>query len=168
MTAFAFNTAASLADKTVLVRANLSDGVTPELGRMVAAYAARGARVAVIAGYGAPGGDANAALSLLQFRAPLEAACGLPVTFVRDSVGPEAEAALDRIACGEVALMENLRFHPDERRDTRGFAYRLSVLGDYFAISGAVPPSPMGWLTALATLLPAPYGAIEPAKQGDT
>jgi phosphoglycerate kinase len=150
----------AMAGKTVLLRADLSNGVTHELGHMAASFAAAGARVAVIAGYGAPEGDINAALSLARFRGPLERISGRPVTFIPESVGPDAEAELNRVPFGEIALMENLRFHPDERRNTRTFAIRLSALGDYFAISGFVPPNPIGWLTALAAILPAPYGAV--------
>ena len=157
----------ALSSKTVLLRADLSSGVTAELGRAAAGFVANGARVAIIAGYGRPGGDINSALSLAQFLEPLEQACGRAVTFIPDSVGPLAEAALDRVPYGEVALLENLRFHADERRDSRSFAIRLSVLGDYFAISGTVPPDPIGWLSALAAILPAPYGALHAYARKD-
>jgi 3-phosphoglycerate kinase len=41
---------------------------------------------------------------------------------------------------GAIALMENLRFHPDAQRRSRTvFAMRLSVLGDYFVVP-ADPP----------------------------
>jgi phosphoglycerate kinase len=155
----------ALSGKTVLLRADLSQGVTAELGRAAGKLTAEGARVAVIAGFGAPGGDVNPALSLEQFRPPLQAACGRPVTFIPECVGPVAEANLAKVDFGDVALMENLRFHPDERRDSRSFAMRLSVLGDFFAISGQMPADPIGWLTALAVLLPAPYGALRAASR---
>ena len=146
----------AISGRTVLLRADFTNGVTEELGRMAATFAARGARVAVLAGYGAPQGEANTAFSLAQFRPLLEHLCGRPVTFISDCVGADAEAGLGLVPFGEVALMENLRFHPDERRNNRTFAMRLSALGDYFAISGAVPPDPVGWLTALAAMLPTP------------
>jgi len=154
------NPTTALDGKTVLLRADLSLGVTADLARKTRDYASWGARVAVIAGYGAPGGEIDPALSLAQFREPLEQASSVPVTFIGDCVGPVAEAALDAVPFGQAALLENLRFHPDKRRDSRTFAIRLSVLGDYFAISGTVPPHPIGWLTALASILPAPYGAM--------
>ncbi|MDP3897727.1 MAG: phosphoglycerate kinase [Mesorhizobium sp.] len=144
--------------KTVLVRADFAEGVSRELARLVAALAKAGARVAIIAGFGAPSGDINPALSLLRFRTPLEAASRVKVTFVRDCVGPVAEAGLNAVPFGEAALMENLRFHPDSRRDSRNFAIRLSVLGDYFAVTGPVSKTPVGWLSALGAMLPAPDG----------
>ena len=160
MTSAGSSSRALITGRTVLLRADLTNGVTDDLARTIGSFAAQGARTAVIAGFGAPGGDVNATLSLASFRGPLELACGRPVTFIPHSVGPEAEAELAGVAFGEVALMENLRFHPDERRNTRTFAIRLSALGDYFAVCGFVPPNPIGWLVALAAMLPAPYGAV--------
>jgi hypothetical protein len=57
-----------LAEKTVLLRADLDGGVTAELGRMIARLASRGARVAIICGFGSPRGEFNPMFSLLRFR----------------------------------------------------------------------------------------------------
>jgi len=148
-----------LAEKTVLLRANLDDGVTPELGLAVATLADRGARVAIISGFGSPRGEFNPMFSLLRFRDAIAVSSGTPVSFVPDCVGPRAEAGLDRVPFGEAALLENLRFYADEHRDSRTFAIRLSVLGDYFAISGVLPGRPIGWLSELVSILPAPDAA---------
>lgn len=149
-----------LAGKTVLLRANFDGGVTRELGDAIASLAARGSRVAVIVGFGQPQGEANPIFSLAAFRQPLEQVSRTRVTFVPDCVGSTAEAGLDRVPFGEAALLENLRFYADEHRDSRAFAFRLSALGDFFAISGVVPSRPVGWLTELAKLLPAPDAAL--------
>ena len=45
-----------LAEKTVLLRADLDGGVTAELGRTIATLAGRGARVAISSGFGSPRG----------------------------------------------------------------------------------------------------------------
>lgn len=145
-----------LAHSTVLVRTDFTSGLDSGLAPALRRLCDAGARVAVLAGYGAPAGDVNPALSLLRFRDALEAAAGLPVTFVSDCVGPVAEAALHRVAYGQIALLENVRFHPEFRRDSRAFALRLSVLGEYFLVTGPVPSRPIGWLSALRQLLPAP------------
>lgn len=163
MTVDLISHADALAGKTVLLRANLEQGVTQELGDAVAALAARHARVAVIAGFGEPRGDINPTLSLIRFRQPLEAISRTPVSFITDCVGPVAEAGLERVPFGEAALLENLRFYATGHRDSRGFALRLSVLGDFFAVSGAVPGRPVGWLTELARILPSPDGALTAA-----
>jgi 3-phosphoglycerate kinase len=152
-------TADPVAGRTVVVRVDLDHGISSEDGREIAALAARGARVAVVAGFGNPGGDVNPALSLEWHLGTLRAMTGCRVTFVPDCVGMVAEAALDRVPFGEIALMENLRFHPDARRDSASFAVRLAVLGDYFAVCGHVSEQPIGWLSALRGLLPAPPAA---------
>lgn len=153
-------TSTRLLGKTVLFRADFSHGVAKETGEAIAALTDEGARVAVISGFGTPGGDINPALSLGRFREPLEAVTGTTVTFVPASVGPVAEAGIHAVPFGQVALLENLRFHPDIKRDCRNFAIRLSVLGDYFVTSGELPRRPIGWLTELAAILPTPDEAV--------
>lgn len=155
---------ADLQGRTILVRAVLSEGPTADLLSTIAALCAAGARVAVIAGFGAPAGDFNPTLSLARFGPEIERAAGRRVSFVPECVGPVAEAALDRVPFGEVALMENLRFHPDGRRGNRAFALRLSALGDGFVVTGPVPEPPAAWITALADLLP-PVALPAPATE---
>lgn len=151
-----------LADRTVLVRASFGDGVTSDLGGLLARLAGAGARVAVIAGLGDPSDDVNPALSLARFVEPLSEAAGRPVTFIGESIGPGAEAGLDRVAFGEIALLENLRFHRARRHHARSFALRLSVLGDCFIDAGQAPLSADGWQSHLASLLPGPEGRQQP------
>lgn len=145
-----------LAGRTVLVRASFENGVTAELGRLIGRIAGAGARVAVIAGFGDPSDDINPALSLAQFAEPLSRTAGLPVTFVAESVGSGAEAGLDHVGFGKIAILENLRFHPARRSNARTFALRLSVLGDYFVDAGTRQQSADGWLSHLAAFLPEP------------
>lgn len=147
--------------KTVLVRADLSEGIEPSLALAANRLALAGARVVVIAGIGAPRGEFHPALSLKEFRRPLEQATGIAVTFIEDCVGAVAETGLAGVRFGEIALLENLRFHNDARRNSRVFAVRLSVLGDYFIVTGRLSEPPANWLTALQALLPAPDIDIE-------
>ena len=49
-----------------------------------------------------------------------------------DSVGPEAEAVVKSLQPGDVALLENLRFHPEEEANDPEFARRLASLGDLY------------------------------------
>ena len=150
------NTTAELAGRTVLIRANFENGVTPALGALISRYTRAGARVAVIGGYGDPCDDVNPALSLACFVETLSGAAGCPVTFIGESVGAGGEAGLDRIEFGEAALLENLRFHGARHRDARSFALKLSVLADFFVDMGAAPADPKGWPTQLRSLLPEP------------
>lgn len=148
--------AGTLVGKTVIVRADLVKGLTAGFGRYVALLAKTGARVAIIAGYGDPQGDFNPAFSLRRFVGPLEAALGMPVKFVTECVGAGAEAGLAAAPFGSIVLLENLRFHCDERRRSRAFAIRLSVMGDYFAVPGGMPEPAAEWIRELTGLLPAP------------
>jgi phosphoglycerate kinase len=54
------------------------------------------------------------------------------VHFASDCVGSEAERAAAELDNGEVLLLENLRFHPEETKGDRGFAESLSKLGDVY------------------------------------
>ncbi|TCD13389.1 phosphoglycerate kinase [Oricola cellulosilytica] len=158
------NVSGTLDGKTVIVRADLVGGLTPEFGRYLAGLATSGARVAVLAGYGSPQGDFNAALSLRRFVKPLKEASGVPVRFVAECVGGGAEAGLADTPFGTIALLENVRFHPDERRLSRAFAIRLSALGDYFSAPGELPEPAAAWIGELAAMLPAPETNLtEPA-----
>jgi phosphoglycerate kinase len=147
---------AGLAGRTVLVRASFEDDVSPRLATLVGALARAGARVAVIAGFGDPSNDINPAYSLARFAEPLSVMAGLPVVFIAESVGGGAEAGLDQVGYGKIALLENLRFHSSRHRDARSFALKLSILGDYFIDAGAPPQSADGWQSRLVALLPAP------------
>ena len=55
-----------------------------------------------------------------------------PVKFVADCVGPDAVATAAALQPGEVLLLENLRFHPEEEKGDEEFAKQLSSLGDVY------------------------------------
>jgi phosphoglycerate kinase len=57
---------------------------------------------------------------------------GKPVPLVADCVGPLAEHAAAAMLPGDVILLENVRFHPEEEKNDKAFAQRLSVLADIY------------------------------------
>ncbi len=57
---------------------------------------------------------------------------GVKVHFASDCVGPEAEEKASRLQPGEVLLLENTRFHPEESKGDEEFAKKLSKLGDVY------------------------------------
>ena len=57
---------------------------------------------------------------------------GVQVKFVSDCVGAEAEAAAQSLKKGEVLLVENLRFHPEEKNGDLAFAEKLAKLADIY------------------------------------
>ena len=143
-----------VAGKTVLVR--IDPAAAAAAAAIIRALSSAGARVALVAGYGAPAGDFNPAYTLRGFVPALEAALERKVVFIPESVGSGAEAALARVPEGGVALLENVRFHPDERRRSRAFAMRLSALADFFTVPGGIPETASAWIRELAGLLPEP------------
>ena len=143
MTAFRTLDDIEVAGKRVLVRVDLNVpmregavGDTTRIDRVaptLAELAGRGAKVIVASHFGRPKGKPVAAMSLGPIAEPLSQALGgLPVRFVPDCAGGEAEAAVATLAPGEVALLENLRFHAGEEEDDPAFADALAGLADLY------------------------------------
>ena len=57
---------------------------------------------------------------------------GKPVTKLDECVGPEVEQAVANMKNGDVILLENIRFHPEEEKNDVHFAKKLAALGDIF------------------------------------
>tara|TARA_R110002074_G_scaffold89719_10_gene196964 strand:- start:39 stop:1226 length:1188 start_codon:yes stop_codon:yes gene_type:complete len=62
----------------------------------------------------------------------IEDILGVEVKFASDCVGDEAEEMADALEPGEILLLENLRFHEEEKQGERAFAKLLSKLGDIY------------------------------------
>jgi phosphoglycerate kinase len=92
----------------------------------------RGARTIVMSHLGRPDGKPDAALSLRPVAAALSDRLGMPVAFAEDSVGERAERAVAALKDGDVLLLENVRFHPEEECNDPAFARRLAALGDVY------------------------------------
>ena len=130
------------AGKRVLVRVDfnvpLKDGRVSDDTRIVATLPTirelmrRRARTILMSHLGRPKGGPDPRASLRPVAARLERLLGAPVRFVAECVGPEAEAAARSLADGEVLVLENLRFHPEEEANDPGFARRLAALGEAY------------------------------------
>src|SRR5437762_12406431 len=131
-----------VANKRVLLRADLNvpvkDGKATDATRIerlaptIEALIAKGARVVVMSHFGRPKGP-DPSQSLHPLIEPLSQAIGgRPVHFAPDCIGPEAERVVGALKPGEVALLENLRFHPEEEKNDPGFAKQLAALGDAY------------------------------------
>lgn len=70
--------------------------------------------------------------SLKHIEAKVSEVLGVEVKFVPDSVGDQALKASEEIEPGEVLLLENLRFHPEEKKGDPEFAKKLAALGDIY------------------------------------
>src|ERR1035438_8165529 len=89
-----------------------------------------GAGVILASHLGRPKGKPNPEMSLQPVAKRLADLLGLPVKMAPDGIGPEAEAL--KPAPGEVLLLENLRFHPEEEKNDPGFAKKLAALCDLY------------------------------------
>ncbi|GGW57210.1 phosphoglycerate kinase [Winogradskyella epiphytica] len=70
--------------------------------------------------------------SLKHIIPKIEDICGVEVKFASDCVGAEAEEKANALQPGEILLLENLRFHEEEKQGDRDFAEQLSKLGDIY------------------------------------
>ena len=143
MTAFRSLDDIEVAGKRVLVRVDLNvpmrEGAVGDATRIdrvaptLAELAERGARVIVASHFGRPKGKPVPAMSLAPLAEALSQALGgLPVRFVSDCIGAQAEAAVASLAPGDVALLENLRFHAGEEANDPAFADALAALADLY------------------------------------
>ncbi|MFQ5955993.1 MAG: phosphoglycerate kinase, partial [Kiloniellales bacterium] len=131
-----------VAGKRVLVRADLNlpivDGRVTDplriqrLAPTVGELSSRGARVVLMSHFGRPDGVVAPELSLRAVVGPLAEALGRPVAFAEDCIGPAAQRVVAALADGEVALLENLRFHRGEQDDDPAFAAALAALGEVY------------------------------------
>jgi phosphoglycerate kinase len=92
----------------------------------------RGARLILASHLGRPKGKPNPKMSLKPAATRLGELLGRPVAFATDCVGPEAEKAAHALKDGEVLLLENLRFHPEEEKNVPEFSKQLAALAEVY------------------------------------
>ncbi|MFQ5829022.1 MAG: phosphoglycerate kinase [Candidatus Methylomirabilia bacterium] len=91
-----------------------------------------GAAVVLASHLGRPKGKPDPAYSLAPVAARLEKLLGQAVPLAPDCVGESVEAMARGLRPGEVLLLENLRFHPQEEKNDPSFAQALASLGDCY------------------------------------
>jgi len=70
--------------------------------------------------------------SLKHIISPLSDILGIQVKFIDDCVGVDVEKVVSNLQSGEILLLENLRYHPEETQGDVGFAEKLSKFGDVY------------------------------------
>lgn len=178
--------------KRVLVRADLN--VPLEGGRVTDDTRIReslptikyllehGAGVIVCSHLGRPKGR-DEALSLAPVAGRMANLLDLNVLFAEDCVGEQAEMAVSSLREGQVLLLENLRFHPEEEKNDPEFARQLASLADVFvndafgaahrahastegvthylpAVAGFLMEKEVRYLSALVADPPKPFAAV--------
>ncbi|NEP51015.1 MAG: phosphoglycerate kinase [Moorea sp. SIO3C2] len=132
-----------LAGKTVLVRADLNvplddNGTITDDTRIRAALPTvqdllkKGAKVILCSHLGRPKGQVKESLRLTPVANRLSELLGQAVTMCKDCVGDEVAAQVGALANGQVALLENLRFHAGEEKNDPEFTKQLASLADLY------------------------------------
>jgi phosphoglycerate kinase len=131
-----------LKGKRVLMRVDfnvpMADGKVTDDKRIKAALPTikyvleQGASLLLMSHLGRPKGGFEAQFSLKAAADVLAGLLGIPVKMAPDCVGPEVEALAKAIKPGEVIMLENTRFHPEEEKNDMGLAKQMAALGDVF------------------------------------
>jgi len=90
------------------------------------------AAVILMAHLGRPKGKRNEKYSLKPAAEVLEKLIGRQVKMAPDCIGADVEKMVKELKPGEIVLLENLRFHPEEEKNDEVFAKQLASLGDVF------------------------------------
>ncbi|HLZ14982.1 MAG TPA: phosphoglycerate kinase, partial [Candidatus Saccharimonadales bacterium] len=134
-------------DKRVLLRADYNVPLD-EHGNITADYRLtqsvqtikalqeKNVRLIICSHLGRPDGKRDDKLSLAPVAKELSKLLGQDVQFVHDCIGPEVEQAAAALQPGQILLLENLRFHPEEEANDDGFAAELAKLADVFVQDG--------------------------------
>lgn len=130
--------------KTVLVRVDfnvpmdIKTGVITDDSRIRAALPTitylldHRAKVILCSHLGRPGGRVVEGLRMTPVAQRLSQLVDLPVSTVSDCIGTAVEKAADNLKGGEILLLENIRFYPQEEANDPSFAQALAKLADIY------------------------------------
>ena len=131
-----------ISGKRILVREDLNvpmaDGEVTDDTRLRATLATvteladRGGVVLILAHFGRPKGERHPDMSLALITKPYERVLGRPVRFIEDVAGEVAEGAVATLRPGDVAILENTRFHAGEEKNDPQLVAAMAKLGDLY------------------------------------
>ncbi len=129
-------------NKRTLVRVDfnvpIKDGVVTDDTRITAALPTikylidHQAKVILMSHLGRPKGGPDPKYSLSPTAVRLSQLLGRPVQMATECVGPEVEKMVNALKPGDVLVLENVRFHPEEEKNDGAFADQLAKLGDVY------------------------------------
>ena len=134
---------ADLKNKRVLIRVDfnvpLKDGKVTDATRIVAALPTikyildqPGTSLVVMSHFGRPKGKKNPDFSMVPVGKKFEELLGKPVKVASDVIGPEVKKEVEALKPGQILLLENVRFYPDEEANNPEFAKELASFGDVY------------------------------------
>lgn len=128
--------------KRVIIRADLNvprqNGMVTDTTRIdrlkptIDYLRAHDAKILILSHFGRPDGEVDSQMSLAFLVDVLQERWGAPVTFARDCIGEQAQNVVHTLNNGEIALLENVRFHKGEKSNDPDFAKALADLGDIY------------------------------------
>jgi phosphoglycerate kinase len=121
----------------------------------------RHAKVILLSHLGRPKGKVVDDMRLAPVARCLSGILGQEVKVAPDCIGPEAEKAVAALKPGDVLMLENLRFHPEEEKGDESFAKALASLGDIY-VNDAFGTSHRAHasISSIARFLPAVAGFL--------
>jgi len=136
-----------LQGKTVLLRADYNVPVTDK-GDITDGYRitqslqtikylqSQKCKIVICSHLGRPKNSRDSSCSLRPVAKKLQSLLKTPVAFAEDCIGEKAEDAVKKLNQGDILLLENLRFHPEEEKNDANFAKQLASLADVFVQDG--------------------------------
>ena len=115
-------------DGTKITDENRIVGALPTIQYLVK----NGAKVVLCSHMGRPKGEFNMKYSLAPVAARLSVLLGQEVKMAKDVIGEDADRVVASLQDGEVALLENLRFHKEEEKNDPDFAKKLASYGEIY------------------------------------
>ena len=164
-----------LTGKRALVRVDLNvpmaDGEVTDDTRLratidtVTELSDKGAIVLLLAHFGRPKGKPDPTMSLALVTRPYSALVGRPVRFIEDIAGEQAQRAVATLKSGDIAILENTRFHPGEEKNDPELVAAMAILGDFY-VNDAFPAAHRAHASTegLAHVLPAFAGRAMEAE----
>lgn len=164
-------TPADVAGKKVLVRVDfnvpIADSHVSDDTRILAhlptlrALRDAGAQIALVSHLGRPKGEFNLKYTLEPVGEELAKLTGWKVTFIPDCVGDKVKSAVTGWKEGEILLLENVRFYPEEEKNDLVFAKKLAENFDVFVMDAfSASHRAHASTRAIAEVLPSFSGAL--------
>ncbi len=132
-----------LKNKRVLIRVdfnvpmddkrNITDDIRMKMALPTLEYIRdQGGKSVICSHFGRPGGKRDESFSMAPLAAHLGSLMETEVQFVPDCIGADVESRVAGLKPGDMLLLENLRFYPEETKNDRGFSAELARLGDVY------------------------------------